>query len=160
MLQAAVASGDTLPELVCANYLPPVAGQDGYDAELWQTYNDYGVKDYTILERGGVYYALFGIFGLDADDCAPNSGMILEDPIAVAKETVAAAVKDCQENYGADPIVVCLSHGGTDNGKGEDYELAKAVDGIDVIISGHTHTNRFGRGLWPQSWRSQADPRR
>ena len=25
-------------------------------------------------------------------------------------------------------------------GKGEDYELAKRVDGIDVILSGHTHT--------------------
>ena len=81
MLKAAVASGDRLPEIVCANYLPPVEGQEGYDADLWATYNAYGVKDYTILERGGVYYVLFGIFGFDADACAPNSGMILEDPI-------------------------------------------------------------------------------
>lgn len=36
--------------------------------------------------------------------------------------------------------VVCLSHSGTEDGEGEDYKLAKAVDGIDVIISGHTHT--------------------
>lgn len=140
MLNAAADCGERVPAIVSANYWPVGEGEEGYDASMWEALNTYGVKDYVILERGGVYYALFGIFGLDADDCAPNSGMILEDPIAVAKETVAAAVKDCQENYGADPIVVCLSHGGTDNGKGEDYELAKAVDGIDVIISGHTHT--------------------
>lgn len=140
MLNTAAGCGERVPAIVSANYWPVGEGEEGYDASMWEALNTYGVKDYMILERGGVHYVLFGIFGLDADDCAPNSGMILEDPIAVAKETVAAAVKDCQENYGADPIVVCLSHGGTDNGKGEDYELAKAVDGIDVIISGHTHT--------------------
>ena len=140
MLNTAADCGERVPAIVSANYWPVGEGEEGYDASMWEALNTYGVKDYVILERGGVHYVLFGIFGLDADDCAPNSGMILEDPIAVAKETVAAAVKDCQENYGADPIVVCLSHGGTDNGKGEDYELAKAVDGIDVIISGHTHT--------------------
>ena len=140
MLNTAAGCGERVPAIVSANYWPVGEGKEGYDASMWEALNTYGVKDYMILERGGVHYVLFGIFGLDADDCAPNSGMILEDPIAVAKETVAAAVKDCQENYGADPIVVCLSHGGTDNGKGEDYELAKAVDDIDVIISGHTHT--------------------
>ena len=140
MLNSAVASGDALPEIVCANYLPPKEGQEGYDAELWAAYNDYGVKDYTILERGGTYYVLFGIFGVDADDCAPNSGMVFEDPIAVAQETVNSAVGECESKYGAHPVVVCLSHGGTEDGKGEDYELAKKVQGIDVIISGHTHT--------------------
>ncbi len=140
MMRAALASGDALPSLVCANYLPPVEGQDGYDAELWQVYNDYGVRDYVILERGGVYYAVFGLFGFDADDCAPNSGMVFEDPITVAAETVKAAVADCEAQYGQHPVVICLSHSGTSSGQGEDYELAMAVDGIDVIISGHTHT--------------------
>lgn len=140
MLKAAVASGNRLPALVCTNYLPPVEGQEGYDAELWAAYNDYGIKDYVILERGGVYYAIFGVFGEDADACAPNSGMVYEDPVTVAGETVATAVAECENRYGAHPIVICLSHSGTSKGKGEDYELAKAVDGIDVIISGHTHT--------------------
>ena len=140
MLNAAVASGDPLPSIVCANYLPPKEGEAGYDAEMWAALNNYGVKNYVILERGGVYFAIFGIFGSDANDCAPNSGMILEDPIAKAKETVEAAVADCRQNYGAEPIVICLSHSGTSNGEGEDYELALAVDGIDVIVSGHSHT--------------------
>ena len=37
-------------------------------------------------------------------------------------------------------FVICLSHSGTLEGRGEDYELARAVDGIDLIVSGHTHT--------------------
>ena len=140
MLNAAVASGDPLPAIVCANYLPPVEGQEGYDAAMWEAFNNYGVKKYTILERGGVYYAIFGIFGYDADDCAPNSGMVFEDPAAVAQETVDAAVAECESVYGAHPVVVCLSHSGTSGGMGEDYELAEAVNGIDVIVSGHTHS--------------------
>ena len=140
MMRAALDSGDPLPALVCANYLPPVEGQDGYDPELWQVYNDYGVRDYIILERGGVYYVVFGIFGFDADDCAPNSGMVFEDPITIAAETVKAAVADCEAQYGQHPVVICLSHSGTSGGQGEDYALAQAVEGIDVIISGHTHT--------------------
>lgn len=140
MLRAAVASGDPLPAIVCGNYLPPVEGQEGYDAELWAAYNDYGVKDYIIIERGGVYYVIFGIFGEDADACAPNSGMVYEEPVDVAKEIVSAAVSECEQTYGAHPVVVCLSHSGTSDGKGEDYDLARKVDGIDVIVSGHTHT--------------------
>lgn len=140
MLNAAVASGDPLPSIVCANYWPPAEGQEGYDPDMWAAMNNYGVKDYVILERGGVHYVLFGIMGVDGDDCAPNSGMVFEDPIAKAKETVETAIKDCKDNYGVDPIVICLSHSGTEDGEGEDYELARAVPAIDVIISGHTHT--------------------
>ena len=140
MLNAAVASGDPVPPIVCANYLPPVEGQEGYDATLWEAYNAYGVKDYIILERGGIHYVLFGIFGFDADDCAPNSGMVFEDPATKAAEVVSAAVAECESKYGVHPVVVCLSHSGTSGGKGEDYELAEAVEGIDVIVSGHTHT--------------------
>ena len=140
MLNAAVASGDPVPPIVCGNYLPPVEGQEGYDPTLWEAYNDYGVKDYIILERGGVHYVLFGIFGFDADDCAPNSGMVFEDPAAKAAEIVNTAVTECEAAHGAHPVVICLSHSGTSGGEGEDYALAQAVEGIDVIVSGHSHT--------------------
>ena len=75
------------------------------------------------------------MLGEDADDCAPMSGMAFE-PIADAAKRVVAEIREKE----APDYIVCLSHSGTDGGKGEDYELAKAVDGIDVIISGHTHT--------------------
>lgn len=140
MLNAAADSGDPVPAIVNANYWPPKEGQEGYSEAMWDALANYGVKKYTILERGGVYYLLFGIFGFDADDCAPNSGMVMEDPIETAKAAVAAGVAECESEYGIHPVVVCLSHSGTSGGKGEDYELAKAVEGIDIIISGHTHT--------------------
>ena len=140
MLNAAADSGDPVPTIVNANYWPPKEGQEGYSEAMWDALANYGVKKYTILERSGVYYVLFGIFGFDADDCAPNSGMILEDPIETAKAAVVAGVAECEAEYGVHPVVVCLSHSGTSGGKGEDYALAEAVEGIDVIVSGHTHT--------------------
>ena len=124
-----------VPAIVEANYLPPEDNKEMRDA-----LDNYGVKDYTIIERGGVYFVVFGIFGYDSHDCAPNSGMILHDPIEMAQKTVDTAIADCTNAYGEKPVVICLSHSGTDDGKGEDYELAKAVNGIDVIISAHTHT--------------------
>ena len=140
MLNAATASGDKLPQIVNANYLPDVKTNLIRAAEYQSALDNYGVKDYTIIERGGVYFAVFGIFGFDAEDCAPNSGMVLADPAETAQKTVDEARDFCVEQYGVEPVVICLSHSGTSGGEGEDYELAKAVNGIDVIISGHTHT--------------------
>ena len=57
---------------------------------------------------------------------------------------VNTAVNECESLYGQHPVVICLSHSGTDDERqGEDYELANAVDGIDVIVSGHTHTTLY-----------------
>ena len=130
MLNAAVESGDPVPPIVQANYKPPAE-----DVDTWAAWNRYGIGDYLILERGGVRYGIFGLMGEEADSNAPMSGMEFE-PIADAAERTVAAL----EEAGAD-FIICLSHSGTGGrGKGEDYELAKRVDGIDVILSGHTHT--------------------
>lgn len=135
MLNAAKESGDVLPQIVEANYLP----EEG-DAEINAALENYGVKRFTVIERGGVYFVVFGIFGYDADDCAPNSGMVLHSPVEKAQRVVDDATKFCLDTYGEEPLVICLSHSGTSGGEGEDFELAKAVSGIDVIVSGHTHT--------------------
>lgn len=143
MLNAAATCGEPVPAIVNANYLPPKEGDSGYTEDstaVWAAFKNYGVKDYTIIERGGIHYVLFGIFGYNADDCAPNSGMVMEDPVQAAQRTVDAAVAECKSTYHADPVVICLSHSGTEDGKGEDYTLAEAVKGIHLIISGHTHT--------------------
>ncbi len=140
MLNAAVAAKEPLPALLMTNYQPPQEGEEGYDPALQKAMENYGVKEYMILERGGIHYALFGIFGIDSQDCAPNSGMILQDAAKKAQKVVDQAVAECKETYGTEPIVICLSHSGTEDGEGEDYDLAKAVNGIDLIISGHTHT--------------------
>ncbi len=135
MLYAAVDSGDPLPALLDANYLPPQG-----DDKTWDALYTYGVQDYILLERGGVHYVIFGLTGFDSDECAPMSGMVLADPAETAQRVVNEATQKCRDAYGEEPVVICLSHSGTENGKGEDYELAKKVDGIDVIISGHSHT--------------------
>lgn len=143
MLNAASNSGDPLPAILEANYLPPLEGEEGYDADsaaVWEAFENYGVQEHMILERGGVYYAIFGIMGEDSDDCAPNSAQILHDPVETAQRVVDEAVAECVKNYGVKPLVIALSHSGTSNGKGEDFELAQKVTGIDVIVSGHTHT--------------------
>ena len=143
MLNAAAESGDPLPAIVDANYLPPQEGEEGYaeDAEaVWAALENYGVKDYIILERGGVYYVLFGLTGVNSDECAPNSGMILENAAETAQQVVDEATAECVEKYGVEPLVIALSHSGTSGGEGEDYELAQSVKGIHVIVSAHTHT--------------------
>ncbi len=122
------------PAIVNGNYQQPESGA------LAEALENYGVKEYVLLERGGVYFAVFGVFGEDADACAPNSGMTFLDPVQNAQRIVDAARAECKEKYQAEPVVIALSHGGTEGGQGEDYELAKNVDGIHVIISGHTHT--------------------
>ena len=141
MLNAAVASGEPVPSIVEVNYMPPREGEQGYDeisAAVWDSFEAYGVQDYTVIQRGGINYAVFGIMGFDSDKCAPMSGMILEDPAAAAQDTV-----DWIEEHVPEPrVVVCLSHRGTDEDpeKSEDEQLASNVEGIDVIISAHTHT--------------------
>ena len=98
MLNTAASCGEKVPAIVQANYLPPEEGEAGYDAAMHEALDNYGVRDYIILERGGVYFVLFGIFGLDADDCAPNSGMKLLDAAETAQKTVDAARAECLEN--------------------------------------------------------------
>lgn len=144
MLRAAAESGERVPAIVEANYLPPAQGEAGYDEDaqaVWDAFDAYGVADYILLERGGVWYAVLGVMGVDSDACAPMSGMVLHDHVETTQRVVDEAVAACVAQNGQEPVVVCLSHAGTDGkGKGGDYELARKVKGIDVIISGHTHT--------------------
>ena len=134
MLNAAVDSGDPLPAIVQANCIRPESGS------LTEAWNRYGIGDYMILERGGVNYGIFGLMGEVADSNAPMSGVEFE-PIADAAERTVAALEEELSGRNEPYFIVCLSHSGTDGrGKGEDYQLARKVDGIDLIISGHTHT--------------------
>ena len=130
MLESAVASGERLPYIVQANYKPPAE-----DETTWAAWEDYGISDYVILERDGLRVAVFGLLGQDAHESAPMSGMVFEPIVDAAKRTVSYI-----EEHEDTDFIICLSHSGTRDGKGEDWELAKKVDGIDVIISGHTHT--------------------
>ena len=123
-----------LPALLEANYAPADDNPDR--AFIRSAMEDYGVTDCMTLERGGVTYGLFGLMGVDSDECAPTSGFTRTDAAEAAKRCV-----ETLKGEGAE-IIVCLSHSGTGDSlaSSEDEELAKAVDGIDVIVSGHTHS--------------------
>lgn len=139
-LNAAKKSGDTLPQIVASNITYP-ADKNGQMTQslsnLKDSMNNYGVRDYTIIERNGVKIGIFGLMGKDADDSAPMAEVKFTGIVESAKRVVNILKQ--QEN--AD-LVICLSHSGTstDKSTSEDEILAKEVPQIDVIISGHTHT--------------------
>lgn len=141
MLESAAASGDKLPELVLCNVDWDAMEEKGLsDGQklIAEGFEDYGIKDYVMLKKGDVNIAVIGVFGTDALACAPTCELLFQDPVEAVKETV----KEIQEKEKAD-MIVCVSHSGTweDEDKSEDEILAKSVPELDLIVSGHTHTD-------------------
>lgn len=140
MLTSAQASGDAVPAMVVCNVdwdTMEAGGLTEGQQRLKDAFAAYGVSDYTVLEKGDVDIAVVGVFGKDALACAPTCELKFEDPIEAVKQTVA----DIKANEDVD-MIVCVSHSGTweDESKSEDELLAKAVPDLDLILSGHTHT--------------------
>jgi len=140
MLTSAQASGDAVPAMVVCNVDWDTMEAEGLtegQQRLKDAFDAYGVSDYTVLEKGDVDIAVVGVFGKDALACAPTCELKFEDPIEAVKQTVA----DIKANEDVD-MIVCVSHSGTweDESKSEDELLAKAVPDLDLILSGHTHT--------------------
>ncbi len=81
-----------------------------------------------------------GLFGLVGDGAARISPAVAPASFSPAQEAAAEAVADLQAQ-GVD-LIVGLSHAGVgdDSHEGEDEAIAAAVPGIDVIVSGHSHT--------------------
>lgn len=136
MVEAALKSGDALPQFVLCNVDWDNMDMNANQQRYKKAFNDYGIKDYVVVEKNGIKIAVFGVFGKDALKSIPTCDLKFKDPIKAAKETV----KRIKENENVD-MIVCLSHGGTSNvNVSEDEELAKNVSDIDFIISAHTHT--------------------
>ena len=88
MLRAALDSGDPLPAVVEANYLPPAQGEAGYDETaqaVWDAFADYGVADpyRDMIDRADVYL-------LDAYQIETKRVYMAEHYGAVEFEAVAA----------------------------------------------------------------------
>lgn len=140
MLKAAKSSGETLPEIVVCNVdwdSMEKAGLNDGQKQIQSAFETYGVKDYVMVQKGDVKIAVVGVFGKDALECAPTCELSFKDPVAAVKKTV----EEIKKNEEAD-MIACVSHGGTweDESKSEDELLAKAVPDLDLIISGHTHS--------------------
>ena len=140
MLTSAKNSGDPLPALVICNVDWDAMEAEGLtegQQKIRDAFDLYGVRDYTVLQKGDVKIAVVGVFGKDALACAPTCELKFKDPVEAVKATVAKI--KAQETV---DMIVCVSHSGTwaDEKKSEDEILAKAVPELDLILSGHTHT--------------------
>jgi len=135
IIQSAVAKGG-MPAVVFANAI--FSKESDRDDALEEVFNKGMVKPYVVLERGGVKIGIFGLMGKDAAEKSPFASPVkFRDPIEISKEMV----KVLREREKVD-MVICLSHSGVSNDKSrsEDEILAKEVQGINVIVGGHSHT--------------------
>jgi 5'-nucleotidase/UDP-sugar diphosphatase len=139
IIRNAAKNGNIPPVLLANIKFSPGPGDDD---ELEVLYSKGIIKPYTILERSGLRIGIFGILGYDASDVAPYiKPAKIEDPIKTARRITNEL--RAKENV---DLVICLSHSGLSkdakgNWDGEDVKLASKVSGIDIIISGHTHTH-------------------
>lgn len=135
-LKSALASGDDLVDILSSNTNYDIDNKSAGLKELEQAAEDYGVKDYKIVEKNGVKIGMFGLMGYEADSNAPMAEVEFTDYIEEAKR-VTKLLKT--ENV---DMIVALSHSGTSSNpkKSEDEILAKEVGDIDVILSAHSHT--------------------
>jgi len=114
---------------------------------------NYG-QSYTILEKGGVRIGLIGVMGVEAFKNTIYPGNVKElevrPPIPIVQQLVNQLKSEVD-------VVVVLTHQNksapmqsdkevdlqVQRGFDEDYEMAGAVEGIDVILGGHSD-----HGLW------------
>lgn len=100
-----------------------------------------GLRPSVVLERDSIR---IGIFGLTTPTTVsiqwPRTleGIIFTDPEEAAREQV----RMLREKEHVD-VVVCLSHLGYE----PDTKLAAAVQGMDIILGGHSHT-RLAQQVW------------
>ncbi len=101
------------------------------DTDQPKTTANSGVYPYVTLLVDG---QKVGVFGLTTEDTAetssPGKDVVFRDAV-----TSAQAAVEAMEKEGLDKIIA-LSH----LGYAKDLALAEAVEGIDLIVGGHTHT--------------------
>lgn len=135
MIDCAKASGDRLPLMTLCNINRdnPTSEQK----EVLDAFERFGMRDYVIIEKGGLRIAVIGVFGKESLSYAPTCVLSFDDPVEAVKKTVA----EIENNEDAD-LIVCISHSGTSENpeNSEDEILAKEVPQLDLIISGHSHT--------------------
>jgi len=145
---------DGLPPIVSSNVI--FSEKDDRDNTLEEVFKAGIVKPYTVLNAGSVKIGFFGLMGKEAAEVAPFAKPVtFGDPAETAKKMV-----NLLRNKEKVDVVVCLSHSGInleDLSKSEDVRLARNVSGIDIIISGHTHTPvkepiREGKTIIVQAW--------
>ncbi|MGA8050761.1 MAG: bifunctional UDP-sugar hydrolase/5'-nucleotidase [Burkholderiales bacterium] len=137
-ISAAVKAG-RIPAVLASN--TSFQANDAKLADLQHLAKDGVIRRYVVIERGGIRFGVFGTLGKEAMIYTNGEATTFADPTESAREVV----KILREKEKVD-VVIALSHGGVVKGNdgrytdGEDVRLAKDVPGIDVVISGHSHT--------------------
>ncbi len=119
---------EELARFIAALKFPMVSGNTlaGLNTPIADKYKPYIVKEF-----GGEKVAIVSVLASDTDETSsPGKDVLFADEIGYLKD----AVKEIQA-AGVNKIVL-LSH----VGYVKDQEIAKAVDGIDVVVGGHSHT--------------------
>lgn len=135
ILRAAESKGG-MPQILASNVIFDPAEKS--DDALEQDFKKGLVKPYVVLERNGIRIGFFGLMGIDAAEVSPFAWPVtFGDPIQTSRQMM----QTLREKEKVD-VVICLSHSGVSEKKKntEDEILAKKVPGIDIIISGHSHT--------------------
>lgn len=90
-----------------------------------------GVKRSIIIDKSGVRFLIIGV-----TPCSPSYNEFFSLENMYASGCVEAIQKELLDNKGMYDVCILLSHLGI-NG---DREIATLIDGIDIIIGGHSHT--------------------
>jgi 5'-nucleotidase / UDP-sugar diphosphatase len=152
---SAAAAGGGVPAIVSTNI--HFDEDDPADDDLEALYGDAGsdapIQPYRIIETAsGIRVGFFGVMGSAASFYAP-----LKTPVRFSAENddqegdqetvmprIYADIEPTVETLRDQvDVVVMVSHGGvnTDDPEfGDDYLVAQNVPGIDIIVSGHSHT--------------------
>ena len=122
------------PQILCANIKFSNAG-DSYT--LKNALDNTGCLPYMIREIGGFRVGITGLMGSEAagDIAYPGSVKFIKEKTALRRTISEMKNKGCE-------FTIVLSHGGMKetSENPEDLQLAESVDGVDVIISSHSHT--------------------
>lgn len=130
--------GGSVPAILMGN--AEFSEKDEKDDQLENLFSEKIISRMLILERNGLKIGLFSLLGKVADENAAfASPVTFSKQIPVARKIVKELKSEKCD------LIICLSHSGVVKNsqglwEGEDVELAKKVKGINVIISGHTHT--------------------
>jgi len=134
------AKAGRIPTVLAAN--TNFAGTDATLVDLQRLAKEGVIRRYTVIERGGIRFGIFGVIGKEAIFYTGGAGAVtFSDAIESAREMVTVL----RETEKVD-VVICISHSGLEEKQdgtvtdGDDVRLAKAVPGIDVLVGGHSHT--------------------
>lgn len=95
--------------------------------------NTSGFPPYAVFKANGARIGVFALAGSDFPQLVKTPGFTFSDPVAAAREVV----RTLRETEKVDAVVM-IGHQYSE----ADYELARAVPGIDIIFGSHTHLKR------------------